>query len=135
VNNKAEVETLKTLTKDELFVFIRDELKFDDIVYNSTRKSSIENDHLRFDMSGYEDKTGQCTIDNQIILNKFAYLGIYDHTNYLFLDFYKGIGTLYFQYFGGGENYSVDLSGYGTTEIIYDVFKKTIFSGKPKRRR
>jgi len=28
-----------------------------------------------------------------------------------------------------------DLSGYTTTEIIYEIFQRTIFSGEPERRR
>lgn len=87
-------------------------------------------------MSGYESQKGKCTVNNQMILNKFAHLGIYDYTNYLFLDFYKGIGTLYFQYFGDDVvHHRIELSGLGTTEIIFEIFNKTILSGKSKRRR
>lgn len=86
-------------------------------------------------MSGYEENTGDCTKHNLAIVNMFADLGIYNYTKYLFLDFYKGHGTLYFQYFSEEENHELELGGSGTTEIIYTIFQKTIFSNKPKRRR
>jgi hypothetical protein len=86
-------------------------------------------------MSGYDGTPGECTLFNQAILNEFAYLGIYDYTEYLFLDFYKGIGTLYFKYFGDSKNIEESLGGYGTTEKIYKIFELTIFSGSGTRRR
>jgi hypothetical protein len=86
-------------------------------------------------MSGYEDKTGECTVNNLNILNKFADLGIYDYTTYLFLDFYKGCGTLYLQHWEDSQNIEIELAGYGTTEIIYKIFKQTIFTEKHTRRR
>ncbi len=39
-------------------------------------------------MSGYESHQGECTLQNLNVLNKFADLGIYDYTAYLYLDFY-----------------------------------------------
>ena len=86
-------------------------------------------------MSGYETETGKCTVDNLAILNLFADLGIYDYTSYLFLDFYKGTPTLYLKYFHDEDNFEFDYSGYRTTDIIYEVFLKTILSNKPTRRR
>jgi hypothetical protein len=66
----------------------------------------------------------------------FAYLGIYDYTEYLFLDFHKGHCKLYLKYWNGTGNLElIDSGGYGTTEIIYEVFLNTIFSDRPKRRR
>ena len=87
-------------------------------------------------MSGYESITGQCTLWNNSVLNTFADLGIYDYTSYLFLDFYKGSPTLYLKYFYENENLEFnEWSGYGTIEIIYEIFELTIFSNKDKRRR
>lgn len=86
-------------------------------------------------MSGYESKIGSCTLHNQSVLNTFAHLGLYDYTNYLFLDFHKGTPTLYMQYFNGKENLELDFNGYGTVEIIYEVLIRTILSDKIKRRR
>jgi len=117
-------ETLKTKRKEEIFEYIRQRLTF-----------NFKNEHRRFEMSGYEAETGECTIRNLSILNVFADLGIYDFTSYLFLDFYKGQPTLYLKYFNENENLDFEFSGYGTTEIIYQIFQKTIFSNKPKRRR
>jgi hypothetical protein len=96
----------------------------------------LDKEHMRFDMSGYESVTGQVTIHNMGILNKFADLGIYDYTYYLFLDFYKGGGTIYLQYWRTDECYEEDdLTGASTSEIIYRIFELTIFTDKEKRRR
>jgi hypothetical protein len=54
----------------------------------------------------------------------------------LFLDFHKGHCKLYLKYWNGTGNLElIDSGGYGTTEIIYEVFLNTIFSDRPKRRR
>jgi hypothetical protein len=114
-----EIENLKKKSKEEILDFIRE------------RKQGE-----KFEMSGYESKTGECTVKNISIVNKFADLGIYDYTEYLFLDFYKGTPTLYLKYFRDNENLEFDeWSAYGTSEIIYEIFKLTIFSNKGKRRR
>lgn len=89
----------------------------------------------RFEMSGYENVTGDVTIYNQMILNKFAHLGIYDYTRFLVLDFYKGVGTLYFQYWNSDEVCEIEFPGLGTVEIIEEILKLTVYSGKQKRRR
>ena len=130
-------EELKNKTKEEVIDFIRQQLEFTHIEEHLRfiDKEHFKKEHTRFDMSGYENQKGECTTSNLAILNEFAYLGIYDYTTYLFLDFYKGIGTLYFQYFGENENIELELGGDGTTEIIYKIFEKTIFSNKSKRRR
>lgn len=132
-------EELKELSKEAVMDFIRKRLSFETEVISSLRKiepEELKNQHKRFDMSGYESQTGKCTIWNLSVLNEFADLGIYDHTSYLFLDFYKGTPTIYLKYFSESENIEIDdLSGCGTTEIIYKVFELTIFSDKGKRRR
>ena len=123
-------------TKDEIMDFIRQRLSLN--ISSHIRyvdEAQLHKEHKRFDMSGYENKTGQCTMSNLSILNEFADLGIYDYTTYLFLDFYKGCATLYYQYFNEGENLTCDLSGFGTTEIILEILRVTIFSNKPERRR
>jgi hypothetical protein len=129
---------LQSQSKEEILEFIRQRLSFDYDVQNHLRhvdKEIFSKEHKRFTMSGYEGKTGECTLDNLAILNVFADLGIYDYTTYLFLDFYKGVGTLYFQYFCEHENCKLELAGDGTTEIIYKIFQQTIFSNKAMRRR
>ena len=133
-----KTESLKTQTKEEVLAFIRKRLAFDKNIQAQLRKvdkNVFSSEHRRFDMSGYEVEKGECTLSNLAIVNEFANLGIYDYTNYLFLDFYKGIGTLYFQYFGEDQSQTLELAGYGTTEIIYAIFEKTIFSNKSTRRR
>ena len=128
-------ENLKLKTKKEVLDFIRNRLKFNEVKsLRYVEQEDFNKEHQRFEMSGYEDKTGECTVNNLNILNKFADLGIYDYTTYLFLDFYKGCGTLYLQHWGDSQNI-IELAGYGTTEIIYKIFKQTIFTEKHTRRR
>lgn len=131
-------EVLATKTQEEVFDFIRQRLVFNSDIGSQLRyadMAAFEKEHRRFEMSGYESETGACTEHNMGIVNRFADLGIYDYTNYLFLDFYKGIGTLYLKYFNEEENLEFALGGCGTTEIIYEIFQKTIFSNKSTRRR
>lgn len=132
-------EILKTKSKEEILDFIRERLSFGSEVSSHLRqidKDNFKKEHRRFDMSGYESKTGECTVSNLAILNEFADLGIYDYTSYLFLDFYKGSPTLYLKYWHENDNIEIDeWSGYGTTEIIYKIFERTIFSNKGTRRR
>lgn len=130
---------LQLAEKNEVFEFIQKRLSFDiggHFLKYVDEKLFFEKEHKRFNMSGYENETGGCTKLNMEIVNEFADIGIYDYTDYLFLDFYKGTGTLYFRYFGGyNGDQELDLSGMGTVEIIYEIFKKTIFSDRAKRRR
>jgi hypothetical protein len=132
-------EELKSKSKDEVMNFIRQRLSFNEKITSSMRNlesDQVEKQHKRFEMSGYESKTGECTVWNTSVLNEFADLGIYDYTSYLFLDFYKGTPILYLKYFQKNEDLEFDeWGGYGTTEIIYEIFQLTIFSDKRKRRR
>lgn len=138
LNKTHTLELLKKQSKKDVLDFIRKELSFSEDILNQLRHVSsdeMRKEHRRFEMSGYETRKGECTLENLAILNRFAYLGIYDYTNYLFLDFYKGTPTLYMQYFQTNENIEVDLSGFGTVDIIYEVFERTIFSNRCPRRR
>jgi len=131
-------EILKTKSKKEVTDFIRQRLTFNYNLADQLRhvdEAAFKKEYRRFDMSGYEIEKGQCTVENLSILNSFADMGIYDFTSYLFLDFYKGQPKLYLKYFNEHENLEFEFSGYGTTEIIYEIFQKTIFSNKRKRRR
>ena len=126
------VETLKTMEESEIREFIRERLTKD-------------GERLRFEMTGYDNsdipnslyEKGSCTLHNQKILNVFAYLGLYDYTNFLFLDFYKGGSRLYFKYWHDDELFINDAftNGATTTEIIYEIFKLTILSNRDTRRR
>lgn len=131
-------QQLKAQPKEQVFDFIRERLAFEQNMRGQLRnidKDEFLKEHRRFEMSGYESKTGECTLHNLAIVNAFADLGIYDHTHYLFLDFYKGHGTLYLRYFNDTENIEIELGGYGTVEIIYEIFEKTIFLESEGRRR
>jgi len=130
IQKKDYAESLKSMTTEEIHSFIRNHLNKDG------RK-------MRFNMSGYDSYVdneilkGSCTIHNQKILNKFAYLGIYDYTNFLVLDFYKGWPKLALMYCYSDELFYDEhtLGGSKTTELIHKIFELTILSGKSKRRR
>lgn len=125
-------EILQTKPQDEILDFIRQRLAFKNDIKSQLRHIDtevFEKEHRRFEMSGYESQIKH----NLDILNEFAELGIYDYTSYLFLNFYKGHGTLYLKYFNENENLEFEFEGNGTTEIIYEIFKKTIFSNKRTR--
>lgn len=129
---------IAALSKKQTLDFIRNRLQFKERIYlrNVTGNHDMAKEHRRFDMSGYDDsKCGDCTLHNLAILNEFADLGIYDYTDYLFLDFYKGQPTLYMRYFKDDKHLDFKLCGWTTSEIIYFIFQKTILSGKNKRRR
>ncbi len=119
-------EDLKKMSKPEVMNFIRRKL---------TKDGRPVDRHLRFDMSGYEDYTGETTVNNLLLINTFAYLGIYDYTDFLTIDFYKGTGIVYLKWFGTNELVEYNYSGYGTTEIIYEIFSLTILSDRRERRR
>lgn len=123
-----DVLDLNNMSKSEVLSFIRKTLTVSNV--------GQENIRYRFEMSGYENNIGQCTTHNQMVLNKFAFLGIYDYTDYLTLDFYKGIPYLWLKYFGSSDAVNgLQLSGYTTANLIYLIFEHTIFSNRTKRRR
>lgn len=133
-------EELRSKSSEEICEFITNRLAFSKAFIGQFRHSDfdkLKKEHRRFEMSGYdEDGVGSCTVFNTNILNEFADVGIYDYTTYLFLDFYKGAGTLYYQYFfEEDQHHKVELCGYGTVGIIYAVLEKTVLSGKKERRR
>lgn len=122
--------------KKEREAFIRKTLEFDYSVKTSLRNSEIK-DHIRFDMTGYDipSKNFFNAVHTNYILSLFAGIGIFDYTDFLYLDFYKGNPTLYLRHWSENETIEVDLSGYGTVEIIDTIIEMTVLSGKYKRRR
>ena len=121
-----EKNSLKQKPKEEILDFIRKRLAFSEKIQSQLRhvnEDDFKKEHRRFNMSGEYD-----TVFNTAILNEFADLGIYDYTSYLFLNFHKGNPTLYIKYLNEGNNLEFDFSGYTTSEIIYEIFKLTIFS-------
>lgn len=141
MQSQITIEELKKLSKEEVLNEIRKILSFEQGILDSlkdhknTTSLSRDNQHYRFEMSGYETIPGQVTIYNQNILNKFAFLGIYDFTDFLVLDFYKGSVRLFYQYFYSGNLIEEELDNYRTVDIIYRVFEITLFSDQGKRRR
>lgn len=120
------VDNIMDMSNEELKAFVKGRLnQFD----------GVKSTKLRFDMSGYESNKGACTVHNTNILNLFADLGVYDYTEYLFLDFYKGCGTIYFKYWGDNKNHEVEVSGYTTSGIILKIVQLTVLSGRNTRRR
>ena len=68
-----EITDLKQMTKEEVFNFIRQRLSFSKELQEQFRhvnKDDLAKEHRRFEMSGNESKTGQCTIFNTAILNE-----------------------------------------------------------------
>jgi hypothetical protein len=126
------VEILKQMSKDDVLDFIRQR--------RTITKEDFSIEKLRFDFDARDTKG---TIHNMNILNLFADLGIYDYTNYLFLNSRKGNFTLYMFYWShesirNAEPEDMHLifdeyGGWSTSEIIYDVFEKTIFSNEPNK--
>lgn len=123
------ITDLKAMDKEAVLDFIRLRLGFSEDTQKDIRN------HMRFEMSGYESETGECTLWNQSLVNRFADLGIYDSVSYLFLDFYKGQPTLYYQHWTSPLNKEMEMSGYTTSEIIYEILKATCLSDNGKRRR
>jgi len=121
-------DALKESSSGDVLNYIREKLKFN---YNLLKQlhcyqySKDKNEHRRFDFSGdfYEG-----IVSNINIINEFADLGIYDNLDYLFVKFYKGSAIIYYKYVYDQNCYhSEDLSGLTTSEIIYEIFKITIF--------
>lgn len=132
------IENLQNQSEDNIHSFIRKRLAFSENLLTQlshTNEENLDKEHRRFDMSGYENKTGDCTLHNMAIVNIFADMGIYDYTDYLFLDFHKGDGVLYLKYCNDNLNHAIRLGGQKTVEIIHEIFKRTIFSDRKKRRR
>ena len=126
-------EELKKMPMSEVKNFIRHTLSFknvyphlsDDIRHMDAEQ--IEKEHLRFEMSGLDiDSVSR----NMNILNRFEYLGIYDCVDCLFLKFHKGTPRVTIQYRYDDECHWYEFPGFTTTEIIYEIFKLTIFGKK-----
>ena len=147
------VEDLKGMKKLHVLNFIRSVLSEIGTKYpinNEKSRCDIDSDlvfskGLSFNMSGYDTgaakyhitDTKLCHITNTNILHRFAYLGIYDYTDFLVLDFYKGCPRLYFKYFGCNDYYfdEDEMNGWTTSEIIYRIFEFTLLSENGRRRR
>lgn len=132
-------EMLKAMSEKDVLNFIRERLSLTHITnmwhLRNVSVDDFKKEHLRFEMSGYESNTGECTLHNQMIVNKFADLGIYDYTHYLVLDFYKGSGTIYLKYWYDKEIIEDDVNAFTTSEIIYRIFELTIFTNRDDRKR
>ena len=78
-------------------------------------------------------------IENTRILHSFADLGIYDYTDCLYLDFKEegedDVMTLYLKYSKGSQKevLQIDLSSLSPLDVIHEIFKLTVFSGKERR--
>ena len=93
---------------------------------------------LSFEMSGFDGSTGtagDCAVYNMAIVNLFADVGIFDYTDFLYLDFHKGTGYIYLRYFQQNEFFAYCVAGYTTCDIIKAIIHLTVLSGHRERRR
>lgn len=128
-------EDIREMTEEDVKDFIRRSLANDPSHYTNEDAIYLV-DHKRFDMSGFDHGSpGSAVRKSFNILDIFSYLGIYSYTTYLCLDFRKGGVYLYFQDWPSEESHELELHGYTTTEIIYEIFTHTILSNKPRRSR
>jgi len=108
-------------------IMTTDEFMDDDQYYEDKR----DKNRLRFDMGVLFDEVSKGVEKNQFIIDLFKNLGIYNYTSKFSLKFHKGcpfINYVYYNEFFEQENDK--LCGYTTSEIIYEIFKLTIFSGR-----
>tara|TARA_B110000238_G_C15965272_1_gene369256 strand:+ start:238 stop:633 length:396 start_codon:yes stop_codon:yes gene_type:complete len=104
---------LTTMNEMEIRIFIRGVL-----MHKGKR--------LRFDMSGYDRKEiGDCQIHNQKILNKFAFLGLYQIFEFIGISFYQGNCFLTLKGDYPNRYYNLDSQAQTTTDIIGDVLMLT----------
>jgi len=111
-------------------IMTTDEFMDDDQYYEDKR----DKNRLRFDMGVLFDEVSKGVEKNQFIIDLFKNLGIYNYTSKFSLKFHKGcpfINYVYYNEFFEQENDK--LCGYTTSEIIYEIFKLTIFSGRLPR--
>lgn len=128
------VEDIKNASVEDIRDYIRQMLCYDrELIHYGLHKHF----HRRFDMSGYNTEGRvSCSVLNMEIVNTFQHLGIYDYTRYLTIDYVKGGGDLFYQfYYGRDEQIVEDVTTMGTVSVIQRIFELTILSGRQKRRR
>ena len=122
-----KIKHLRGLNKEELKYIIS---------FKLNRLLDDEDTHLRFDMSGYGDARKL----NQDILALFEDYGIYDSTQYLYLDTHKGIVSLFYHMWENNNDEKrtgyMDLSGMGTRDILEIILTKFVidYNGQFRRR-
>lgn len=130
-----KVNELREMSKPEVLSYIRG-------ILDAGRR-------VRFEMSGYNYENSESgfnlekdvcvSVYNQRIIDRFAFLGIYDYFVFLHIDFYKGIGELYFRLWGDSHNIGScdedDFGGWSTADIICYIFELSILSNNKTRRR
>lgn len=124
--NTSDIDAIRNMPESDVKKYIRNRLRFgEDIelsLKNTVGCAQNVNQHYRFFMDGkYAYNMG--------ILLKFEDLGIFDYYEFLSLRFYKGVCYIVYGNAQLGEpklNEITDLYGYGTVEIIYEIFKITI---------
>ena len=130
-----KVNELREMSKPEVLSYIRG-------ILDAGRR-------VRFEMSGYNYENSESgfnlekdvcvSVYNQNIIDRFAFLGIYDYFKFLHVDFYKGAGELYFRFFDRSY-YAVDceekdFGGWSSADIIYYIFEISILSNHKTRGR
>ena len=133
-----EAYQLSKLNGEEVLNYIRNVLVKNTPPYQFTEQDDEyelrEKSRLRFDMGVLFDEVSECVEKNQFIIDLFKYLGIYDYTSSFSLKFHKGCPILNYVYYNEFfEHENDELGGHTTSEIIYEIFKLTIFSGRIPR--
>lgn len=123
-------EKLLKMTDEEIKSFIRERLKFEDLISNSIKHMDYEtkeNEHYRFNFDGG-------FIDNMDVVKKFKDCGIYDYVTFFALSSAEGNINIVYCWRRGedaGEIFVKDeLDGLGTIEIILEVIKKLYIEPK-----
>jgi hypothetical protein len=141
-----EAYHLSKLNEEEVLNFIRDVLVKNTPPYQITESAEFEDEdgdeywelreksRLRFDMGVLFDEVSKGVEKNQFIIDLFKNLGIYNYTSKFSLKFHKGCPFINYVYYNEFLEHENDvLGGYTTSELIYEIFKLTIFSGRLPR--
>lgn len=136
-----EAYELSKLKKEDVLKYIRGVLTENTPAYKVLPNSEFYDEYeierinrLRFEMHVEYDEVSEDVEKNQFIIDLFKHLGIYNYTSNFSLKFHKGCPIITYQYYSEYDTIENDqLGGYTTSEIIYEIFKLTIFSGKLPR--
>lgn len=133
-------KTIKTANPSEIVAMIRDKLSISEnsrYIKNHHNRCSFSQtrEGLAFNFSGYDgNKADNCASHNLYILELFSGLGIYSYHDALTLTSWKGCIDIITIYNGEVKDF-IELGGYTTTDIIYEILKLTTLSGGSVKRR
>lgn len=133
-----EAYQLSKLNQEEILNYIRNVLVNNTPPYQFNEQDDEyvirQKSRLRFDMEVLFKEVSECVEKNQFIIDLFKNLGIYNYTSKFSLKFHKGCPFINYVYYNEFLEHENDvLGGYTTSELIYEIFKLTIFSGRLPR--